>query len=59
MSTAMITITAAVELIRFVMQSRDLKDKTPEEIIELWGKSQTETQNAINAWNSARAATKR
>jgi len=58
MSIAVITITAAIELVRFVIQSRDLKDKTPEEIIELWGKSQVETQNAINAWNSTRNSTK-
>lgn len=54
MPIPVIAITAAIELIRFVLESRNLKDKTPEEVLDLWAASRTETQDAITAWNASK-----
>lgn len=52
MPVPVIAITAAVELIKFVMTTRGLKGKTPEEVLDLWAASRAEAQAAITAWKA-------
>lgn len=50
---AVIGISAAIELIRFVQTSRDLKNKTPEEVLEMWAQTRLDVHRAVNAWLAA------
>ncbi len=51
-SLPILGITAAIELIKFVQTSRNLKDKTPEQVLEEWASTRTEVKRAIAAWKS-------
>ena len=51
-SLPILGITAAIELIKFVQTSRNLKDKTPEEVLEEWATTRIEVKQAIAAWRS-------
>ena len=52
MPIPVIAVSAAIELIKFVVTSRALKNKTPEEILVLWGQTRTDVKQAIDTWNA-------
>jgi len=52
-SLPILGITAAIELIKFVQTSRNLKDKTPEEVLEEWASTRVEVKRAIAAWKDS------
>jgi len=55
LSPAAIGITAAIELIRFVQTSRELKDKSAEEVLEMWASTRLDVRQALEAWRASAA----
>ena len=55
LSPAAIGITAAIELIRFVQTSRELKDKSAEEVMEMWASTRLDVRQALDAWRASAA----
>lgn len=52
-SMAILGITAAIELIKFVQTSRDLKDKSAEEVMEIWASTREEVRMALDMWRAS------
>ncbi len=41
----------AIELVRFVMTSRELEGKTPEQVLAMWSQTNTEAKAVHEAWD--------
>ncbi len=42
----------AIELVRFVMTSRELEDKTPEQVLAMWSQTNAEAKAVHAAWDA-------
>lgn len=50
LSPAVLGITAAIELIRFVRISRDLEGKTDEQVMGMWAATRQDVQRVLDEW---------
>ncbi len=53
LSPAILGITAAIELIRFVQTSRELAGKSPKEVLEMWAATREDVRLAMAAWRAS------
>jgi len=51
-SPAVLGITAVIELIRFVQTSRELRDKSAEEVLDLWAESREDVRQTLAVWRA-------
>ena len=52
LSPATIGITAVIELIRFIQTSRTLKDKSAEQVLDIWAATRADVRQTLAEWRA-------